>query len=303
MSLYLKNLKMEAFGGFANRGIGPFSPGLNVLYGKNEAGKTTTTAFVGGVLYGYPSASGRQVINTYEPPSGKQSGRLVFAPKDQSGQEVVLHRRGRQDFSEETAEVVGDLDRQTFDAVFSIDCSDFEALESSQNLFAKMLTAQVGTAKSPAAVKAAIDEQISRQKSVNQNIGVTLKKLNEERKAIEADIREAEAEEKAVKDALVRLAQISPELSAAKRAGEETTDKINRLQDAKRSLKSSAETTYRFEQILSEKMRAKDIAKANLTAFNKEHEEELNLSREVLEAEEQRAKEAQAKHAEEAQAQ
>ena len=50
---YLKSLHIGAFGAFSNRDIGPFSPGLNVVYGPNESGKTTMRKFIGGVLFGW----------------------------------------------------------------------------------------------------------------------------------------------------------------------------------------------------------------------------------------------------------
>ena len=39
--LFLEHVKMSSFGKFSNTIVGPFSPGLNVVYGHNEAGKTT----------------------------------------------------------------------------------------------------------------------------------------------------------------------------------------------------------------------------------------------------------------------
>ena len=38
---YLKLIKMTSFGAFTNEVVGPFSPHLNVVFGSNEAGKTT----------------------------------------------------------------------------------------------------------------------------------------------------------------------------------------------------------------------------------------------------------------------
>ena len=45
--IYLQRAHMTAFGRFIDRTLGPFKPGLNVVYGPNEAGKTTARAFVG----------------------------------------------------------------------------------------------------------------------------------------------------------------------------------------------------------------------------------------------------------------
>ncbi len=62
---YLKHAKIDAFGAFSNRVVGPFGPHLNVVFGQNEAGKTTLSQFVGGVLFGWEEARGLR--NTYKP--------------------------------------------------------------------------------------------------------------------------------------------------------------------------------------------------------------------------------------------
>lgn len=50
--LFLEHVKMSSFGKFSNIIVGSFSPGLNVVYGPNEAGKTTLNELVKGVLFG-----------------------------------------------------------------------------------------------------------------------------------------------------------------------------------------------------------------------------------------------------------
>ena len=74
---YLKHAKIDAFGAFSNRVVGPFGPHLNVVFGQNEAGKTTLSQFVGGVLFGWEEARGLR--NTYKPANAERSGTLVFA--------------------------------------------------------------------------------------------------------------------------------------------------------------------------------------------------------------------------------
>ena len=60
---YLEHIKIVSFGAFSNKAVGPFAPHLNVVYGPNEAGKTTLASFVGGVLFGWEEARGSR--NTY----------------------------------------------------------------------------------------------------------------------------------------------------------------------------------------------------------------------------------------------
>ena len=77
---YLQRLHIAAFGRFFDTTVGPFSPGLNVVYGSNEAGKTTLNAFIGGVLFGWDEARGRK--NVYKPSIARRSGTLFFSDAD-----------------------------------------------------------------------------------------------------------------------------------------------------------------------------------------------------------------------------
>ena len=71
---YLEHIKIVSFGAFSNKAVGPFAPHLNVVYGPNEAGKTTLASFVGGVLFGWEEARGSR--NTYKPANAERSGSL-----------------------------------------------------------------------------------------------------------------------------------------------------------------------------------------------------------------------------------
>ena len=73
MSRYLERILIDRYGALENRDVGPFSPGMNVVYGPNEAGKSTVASFVGGVLFGWEEAHG--VRNTYRPGEGIAQGR------------------------------------------------------------------------------------------------------------------------------------------------------------------------------------------------------------------------------------
>ena len=79
---YLEHIKIVSFGAFSNKAVGPFAPHLNVVYGPNEAGKTTLASFVGGVLFGWEEARGSR--NTYKPANAERSGSLFFAQCDAS---------------------------------------------------------------------------------------------------------------------------------------------------------------------------------------------------------------------------
>lgn len=76
-SSFLERINIVSFGAFSGKVVGPFTPGLNVVFGRNEAGKTTLASFVGGVLFGWEDARGSR--NTYKPVNAERAGSLFFA--------------------------------------------------------------------------------------------------------------------------------------------------------------------------------------------------------------------------------
>ena len=69
----LLNLHISGFGKFHNQDV-TFTDGLNVVYGKNEAGKSTLHTFIRGMLFGIEKQRGRasknDLYNKYEPWAG-----------------------------------------------------------------------------------------------------------------------------------------------------------------------------------------------------------------------------------------
>lgn len=68
--MYIKQLKLKNFGRFNNKTI-DFGPGINLIYGENESGKTTIFHFIKSMLFGIErqrgKASKNDVYNLYEP--------------------------------------------------------------------------------------------------------------------------------------------------------------------------------------------------------------------------------------------
>lgn len=68
--MIIKRLSIKNFGKIHNKTM-EFSPGINVLYGENESGKTTTHTFLKSMLYGISRLRGRaartDTYSTYEP--------------------------------------------------------------------------------------------------------------------------------------------------------------------------------------------------------------------------------------------
>ena len=82
--MIIKSVNINSFGGIKNKKIN-FSKGLNIVYGENEAGKSTIQSFVKIWLYGFSSYKGKDY---------KLNERIKYTPNDGdniSGELNVIH--------------------------------------------------------------------------------------------------------------------------------------------------------------------------------------------------------------------
>ena len=61
--MQIKEAIIGQFGKLQNRNIS-FEPGINVIYGENEAGKTTLHDFLLGMFFGMEKGRGRGTLNS-----------------------------------------------------------------------------------------------------------------------------------------------------------------------------------------------------------------------------------------------
>lgn len=183
MRPFLKHVKMESFGAFSGKAVGPFGPHLNVVFGPNEAGKTTTASFVRGVLFGWEEARG--VRNTYKPQAADRAGSLFF--DDGEGGEIELSRSRNAEGLKGDASLVHDIDRETFSTMFSLTSDELRRLRNTTDVTARLLTAGSGTGTSPAHALSVVQGRLaactSRAASAEEslvNLGSQLANVKEE---------------------------------------------------------------------------------------------------------------------------
>ena len=80
--MIITSLKISAFGKFINKTIN-FSDGLNIIYGENEAGKSTTHAFIKAMLFGFDKKKNKVSTDSYQKyypwdSQNKYGGSLTF---------------------------------------------------------------------------------------------------------------------------------------------------------------------------------------------------------------------------------
>lgn len=264
---YLQYLRIERFGRFTDHTVGPFGPHLNIVFGGNEAGKTTLASFVGGVLFGWEDARGNR--NTYKPAGADRAGSLFFAVPDaaaegtqadgaepasraassgETPETLVLFRERNADGLQGDVELAADIDRDTFRTMFSLNSDELRSLRNTTDTTAKLLTAGAGTGSSPAHALAHVNERLaaftSRAASAEQSIPRLAARKNELRRAQQEASDEAdqwraqdrelhglEPEREAMAQRVEEINRLIENLTAAKSSLEALSDEQGKLQD------------------------------------------------------------------------
>lgn len=260
---YLKSIKIISFGAFSEKMIGPFSPHLNVVFGRNEAGKTTVSAFVKGVLFGWEEARGAR--NTYRPPNAERAGSLVFAePFDDKDaedgdrpREWKLSRARNSEGLKGDTSLIADIDKETYTTMFSLNSDELRSLRGSTNVTAKLLTAGSGTGSSPAEALLEIQRRLSELTSRASSASRSLTNIADELADVREQLAQASDEAERVRHLDKELSEVEPERTEMLQRIEEANDAIERL-TAQRS------AVERIDQQLQELRRQRDALREDV---------------------------------------
>ena len=280
---YLKSIKIGRFGAFADKTIGPLSPNLNVVFGRNEAGKTTVSAFVRGVLFGWEEARGAR--NTYRPENAERSGALVFAeggdrpsaegepqreedsslPKpDEEPQEWVLSRTRNADGLQGNAELVADIDKDTYTTMFSLDSDVLRSLRGTTNVAAKLLTAGSGTGSSPTEALAEVQRRLAELTSRAASVPDSLTNLDAELADVRQRLAKATDEAERIRHLDKEFAELEPERREMLQRIEDANDHIERLSAQRAAVE-------RIDQQLQDLGSQRDSLKEDMRALSTEY--------------------------------
>lgn len=270
MTTFLKHIRIENFGSSSEKSVGPFTAGLNLVYGKNESGKTTISEFIGGVLFGWQSKRG---TNTYKPKNAERSGSLFFEVQNESSErssnsqsEIILSRTKELTTEPSGINLVSDLDESTFDTVFSLTSDELNDLDNHNEVTEKLLTAGSGTGSSPSDVLAEITDTTKEYRSqaakVSEHSLVQIQlKIDELRAQIEdaSELAQHHQDEDA-------------ELEQSKKEQAQLDMKIQACLDDIEDLKGKYKDLEHIEDSISEKQRKLD----NHISTIKDYENELS---------------------------
>lgn len=127
---------IDGFGHFNKAEVTDLPPGLVVVHGPNESGKTTLMDFITGMLFGFPDR--RSPKRRHEAVNGGSFGGRLFV-QDQAGAAVTIERgqsrkslQVRDDHGERSATALADLlghvTLELFDNVFGVDLDALQGL-------------------------------------------------------------------------------------------------------------------------------------------------------------------------------
>lgn len=115
----IKGIRIRLFGKLVNEDIGPVNPGLTVVFGKNESGKTTLKEFIRTTLFRTRRRSG-----VYPQHSRNDSGELDCVTDD--GKEFMITRKGlgsTSDIGKMPEELTG-ISPDVYQKVYAMDPED-----------------------------------------------------------------------------------------------------------------------------------------------------------------------------------
>ncbi|ENL9791814.1 AAA family ATPase [Listeria monocytogenes] len=239
---------------------------FQVFYGENEAGKSTIMAFIHSILFGFPTK--QQSIPRMEPKNGGPYGGRLTLEDTPLGKVIIERLKGKatgdvriyygdgQTAGEEKLpEIIGEIDRNTYEAIFSFDIHGLQNIHQwKKKEFERYLLA-TGTTGSDALLKGAevlqkkldslykpsgrnplINQQLKKVKEAQQAFQNAKKQnaqyeqlINEKEQAIvrQTELQKEKTTMRVELDAIVTLADLWPlyqEWKALSNKASETTE-------------------------------------------------------------------------------
>ena len=261
MSVFLERLRMQGFGAFSDKRVGPFKPGMNVVYGKNEAGKTTTAKFIEGVLFGWEADRGAR--NTYRPAGAERAGSMVFVGEKTGVEREVSRARNADGLqgSPDARALFDDIDKETFSTMFSLTSDELRSLRNTPDVTARLLTAGSGTAASPAHALADVNARLAALTSRAAGAEDSIVNLRARREELRAQVAQAAEASERAKAQDKELRELEPQRADLQERLRALNAEIERLTAAQATLarldESIADADERIAQLNAQEQDAR----------------------------------------------
>jgi len=242
----LVGVEIERYGLLENWKLGTLAPGLNLIVGGNEAGKTTLLSFIRNILFGFPT--GRQSVkNDYRlNPEDRLGGRLLLKSRDYpEGLTIERHTGkglgplglylpdGGRLAEEVLGRLLGNLDRTLYLNVFAFGLRELANLETlnSEELQARIYSAGTGTG--------------------TVTVPEALKRLDKERE----DIFKPSGRKPQINAVLSQIQSLEKELSQLGALADRYTELVSRRSEMESELENLTAQDRKNAELLGQKQR------------------------------------------------
>lgn len=275
----LVRIEADRFGRIDGRSLGDLSPRLTVVLGPNEAGKSSFTALVRHVLYGFPTPSDQKDPAYVSASGGKRQGRLVFS--DDQGEWVVERVEGPRggtvsvrtlsgpDKPGLVDELTRGVSRLAYRVVFGFGLAEMQQIEQlkgkDDDLLSRLYAAGAGLTVSPPDIRSELDglaEALWKK-------GGSRPAVNEartRREEVRAHIRQLQADADAFRGESERLLGLESRLDSARSLRTSTQADAERLAravtDVERLLGEAGAAEARKARLLREAEASRSEAEA-----------------------------------------
>lgn len=210
----IRKIVIYGFGKHENKTI-DFTDGINVIYGHNEAGKTTIQQFIVQTLFGFPQKNSVQL--RYEPKDGGKFGGQVHLYDEvygncivervkgkSSGDVTVYFEDGSQGGEEAVKALVRQYDRASFESIFSFSILQLQGFERMDETELSRTLLSTGTT--------GVDTLLRIEKKMEKEMGDLFKKSgrNPEMNVRATELKEMEKE---LKIELERISAYAPKMN------------------------------------------------------------------------------------------
>ena len=290
---------IDGFGQFHKAEVTDLPPGLVVIHGPNESGKTTLMDFVTGMLFGFPDR--RSPKRRHDPVNGGTLGGRLFVI-DQAGIPVTIERGAsrkslqvRDEHGERSATALADLlghvTPELFDNVFGVDLDALQGLRSLDEDAVRERIFSAGVVGAGRSAELALSNLETRRdelfKPKGRGEGYGLRVLRTELSDATEALRAAQ--------------QIAAGIPAERRNLEELREQVQAYREQGRSLQRRIELIHAVDDVwpswsaaLDARLALTEPELAGIPDLSDDYESRLNEARRQLETQAAAAREAAA---------
>lgn len=236
-----EEIHIDGFGIFHDYSIRDLSPGLTIITGPNEAGKSTVLAFMRRVLFGFPDR--RSKVNIYPPlAGGRHGGRLSLRTNDNEKRTVERYADKSQDVRvllpdgstrgpDELSRLLGHANRDVFENVYAFgltELQDFQTLNS-EAVKGRIYSAGAGmSAISLSEVQKGLESEagsLFKERGRNPEINVLFAEIRN----INSNIQEIEKDAQRFDELHRELDEVTGDIERVKKERDERQTRLNHI--------------------------------------------------------------------------